>query len=131
MLMSRPSRSLGTIVALVVLLAGGVRAPGAEPAAGTPAPSFELDNVPILSKAGCNGGGCHGALAGKGGFRLSLFGYDPASDHLTITREARGRRVDLADPGASLILTKPTTALPHKGGRRLDPDGPDAADEEE
>jgi hypothetical protein len=83
-------------------------------------PSFELDIMPILSKAGCNGGGCHGALAGKAGFRLSLFGYDPKSDYLAITRDARGRRVDLADPGASLLLTKPTTALAHKGGKRLD-----------
>jgi hypothetical protein len=76
--------------------------------------------MPILSKAGCNGGGCHGALAGKAGFRLSLFGYDPKSDYLAITRDARGRRIDLADPGTSLLLTKPTTALPHKGGKRLD-----------
>ncbi len=83
-------------------------------------PSFQLDVMPILSKASCNGGGCHGAIAGKAGFRLSLFGYDPASDYLTITREARGRRVDLQEPGASLLLTKPTTALPHKGGKRLD-----------
>jgi hypothetical protein len=83
-------------------------------------PSFELDVVPILSKAGCNGGGCHGALAGKAGFRLSLFGYDPAADYLAITRDARGRRIDLADPGSSLLLTKPTTALAHKGGKRLD-----------
>jgi hypothetical protein len=83
-------------------------------------PSFELDVMPILSKAGCNGGGCHGALAGKAGFRLSLFGYDPKSDYLAITRDARGRRIDLADPGTSLLLTKPTTALPHKGGKRLD-----------
>ena len=87
--------------------------------------SFELDVIPILSKAGCNGGGCHGALAGKGGFRLSLFGYDPAADHLAITRDAHGRRVDLAEPAASLLLTKPTTAVAHKGGRRLDPDGDD------
>jgi hypothetical protein len=83
-------------------------------------PSFELDVMPILSKAGCNGGGCHGAIAGKAGFRLSLFGYDPQSDYLTITRDARGRRIDLDDPGASLLLTKPTTALSHKGGKRLD-----------
>jgi hypothetical protein len=83
-------------------------------------PSFELDIVPILSKAGCNGGGCHGAIAGKEGFRLSLFGYDPAADFLAITRDARGRRIDSADPGASLLLTKPTMALPHKGGKRLD-----------
>jgi hypothetical protein len=92
---------------------------GAEP------PSFTLDVMPILSKAGCNGGGCHGALAGKGGFRLSLFGYDPAADYLTITRDARGRRVDLTDPGASLLLTKPTTALAHKGGKRLEVNGDD------
>jgi hypothetical protein len=82
--------------------------------------SFQLDVMPILSKGGCNGGGCHGALAGKGGFRLSLFGYDPQADYLAITRDARGRRIDLADPGTSLLLTKPTTALAHKGGKRLD-----------
>ncbi len=83
-------------------------------------PSFELDVVPILSKAGCNGGGCHGAIAGKEGFRLSLFGYDPAADFLAITRDVRGRRIDPTNPGASLLLTKPTMALPHKGGKRLD-----------
>ena len=88
-------------------------------------PSFELDVMPILSKAGCNGGGCHGALAGKAGFRLSLFGYDPKSDYVAITRDARGRRVDLAEPGASLLLTKPTMALAHKGGKRLDVNGDD------
>ena len=87
--------------------------------------SFELDVMPILSKAGCNSGGCHGALAGKGGFRLSLFGYNPAFDHLAITRDARGRRIDLAAPGSSLLLTKPTMAVPHKGGRRIEPDSPD------
>jgi len=93
-------------------------------AAGDPV-SFNLDVIPILSKAGCNGGGCHGALAGKGGFRLSLFGYDPASDYLAITRDARGRRIDLAQPGASLLLTKPTTAVAHKGGKRLELEGDD------
>ena len=89
------------------------------------APSFRNDVLPILSKAGCNTGGCHGALAGKGGFRLSLFGYDPEADYLSITRESRGRRVEMADPGASLLLTKPTTALPHKGGKRIPVDSPD------
>jgi len=88
-------------------------------------PSFELDVMPILSKAGCNGGGCHGAMAGKAGFRLSLFGYDPKSDYLAITRDARGRRIDFGDPGASILLTKPTMALAHKGGKRLDVGGDD------
>lgn len=84
-------------------------------------PSFRHDVLPILSKAGCNTGGCHGAIAGKGGFRLSLFGYDPEKDYLTITREVRGRRIELTNPARSLLVTKPTTAVPHKGGRRLDP----------
>jgi len=84
-------------------------------------PSFRHDVLPILSKAGCNTGGCHGAIAGKGGFRLSLFGYDPEKDFFTITREVRGRRLDPADPARSLLLTKPTTAVPHKGGQRLEP----------
>ncbi len=109
------------------LLLLGFWCSGPEPVSAAPADpvSFNLDVIPILSKAGCNGGGCHGALAGKGGFRLSLFGYDPPSDYLTITRDARGRRIDLAEPGASLLLTKPTTAVAHKGGKRLDLEGDD------
>lgn len=88
---------------------------------GTEAPwSFNRHILPILSKANCNSGGCHGALAGKGGFRLSLAAYDPAADHLSITRDALGRRVEPSDPLRSLLLTKPTAAAPHKGGRRLD-----------
>jgi hypothetical protein len=82
--------------------------------------SFNRHVLPILSKANCNGGGCHGALAGKGGFRLSLAAYDPSADHLSITRDALGRRVEASDPLHSLLLTKPTAAAPHKGGRRLD-----------
>ncbi len=92
----------------------------AVPAEAGATPSFRNDVLPILSKAGCNTGGCHGALAGKGGFRLSLFGYNPDADWLSITRESRGRRVELSDPGSSLLLTKPTTALRHKGGKRLE-----------
>jgi hypothetical protein len=88
-------------------------------------PSFRNDVLPVLSQAGCNSGGCHGALAGKGGFRLSLFGYNPEADYFAITRELRGRRVELSDPGRSLFLTKPTTAVPHKGGKRLEVDSED------
>ena len=93
----------------------------ASTAASAEVPSFRNDVLPILSKAGCNSGGCHGAIAGKGGFRLSLFGYDPERDWHTITREVRGRRVEFTDPARSLLLTKPTTAVPHKGGRRIEP----------
>lgn len=82
--------------------------------------SFRNDIQSILARQGCNMGACHGALAGKGGFRLSLRGYDSDADYHAITREVRGRRIEIADPGKSLLLTKPTGALPHKGGLRLD-----------
>ena len=81
--------------------------------------SFRHDVLPVLSKAGCNGGGCHGALAGKGGFRLSLNAYDPATDHYNITRENRGRRIEFVAPASSLFVTKPTAAVRHKGGKVL------------
>lgn len=84
--------------------------------------SFRNDVQSVFSKIGCNSGACHGALAGKGGFRLSLRGYNPEQDYLAITREARGRRIELADAGRSLILAKPTGALPHKGGLVLKTD---------
>ena len=81
---------------------------------------FRRHVLPILAKRGCNSGACHGALAGKGGFKLSLRGYDPASDYWWITRQSRGRRLEPADPALSLILTKPTGRVPHKGGIRLE-----------
>jgi len=83
-------------------------------------PTFRNDVLPVISKAGCNSGGCHGALAGKGGFRLSLFGYNPSADHAAITREILGRRIEPSDPARSLLLLKPTTAVKHKGGKRID-----------
>ncbi len=87
--------------------------------------SFRNEIEAIFARRGCSMGACHGALAGKGGFRLSLRGYNPDADWHTITREAVGRRVDLADPGRSLLLTKPTGALPHKGGIRFSTDDRD------
>lgn len=84
--------------------------------------SFQNHVQPILSKAGCNMGACHGALAGKGGFRLSLLGYDSESDHFNITKQDLGRRVEFSDPGRSLLLAKPSGAIPHKGGLRFDTD---------
>lgn len=93
--------------------------------AGPEKVSFRNDVLPVLSKASCNTGGCHGALAGKGGFRLSLFGYNPEADHMAITRESRGRRIEVSDPGASLLLLKPTTTVAHKGGKRIEVDSED------
>src|SRR5262249_52125779 len=76
-------------------------------------------------KAGCNSGACHGALAGKGGMKLSLRGYAPSDDHFVLTRQADARRTDLQEPAKSLMLLKPTRALPHGGGKRLEKDGAD------
>ncbi len=81
--------------------------------------SFRTHVIPVLSRQGCNMGACHGAIAGKGGFRLSLRGYDPETDFNRITKEALGRRIELSDPGRSLLLTKATTALKHTGGKHI------------
>ncbi len=81
--------------------------------------SFRNHVQSVLAKTGCSSGACHGAQAGKNGFKLSLRGYDPDGDFQTITRQARGRRIVPSDPGRSLLLTKPTGAVPHKGGLRF------------
>ena len=80
---------------------------------------FDTQIIPVLTKAGCNAGSCHGAASGRGGFRLSLWGSDPGADHLTISRELEGRRINLAKPRESLFLLKPLRDLPHKGGQRF------------
>jgi hypothetical protein len=81
--------------------------------------SFRNHVEPVLARAGCNSGACHGALAGKKGFRLTLRGFDPQADYNFITRQARARRIVLEDPGRSLLLTKPSGAIPHRGGLRF------------
>jgi hypothetical protein len=91
-------------------------------AAEDPPLSFERDVLPVLTKSGCNAGGCHGSAAGKNGFRLSLFAYDPRKDHERLTRELLGRRIDLAQPEASLLLAKPTGGVPHQGGVLFEPE---------
>jgi hypothetical protein len=87
--------------------------------------SYRLDVAPLLSKAGCNMGACHGNLNGKGGFRLSLRGDDPAADYLALSRDTLGRRIDPARPEASLVLLKPTGQVPHEGGLRFSVDSPE------
>ena len=88
--------------------------------------SYRLDIAALVSKSGCNSGPCHGNINGKGGFRLSLRGDDPAFDLAALTRDTFGRRTDLGDPSRSLILLKPTGLVPHEGGRRFAPDSPEA-----
>ena len=83
------------------------------------APSFRNQVQPILAKAGCSTGACHGAAAGQGGFKLSLLGYDNLGDHLAITHAANGRRVVFEEPARSLFLLKATKTVPHKGGEKV------------
>ncbi len=81
--------------------------------------SFEHETLPALAKAGCSGGACHGSPHGKGEFRLSLFGFEPAFDRASLVRESQSRRVNTINPAESLLLRKPTMQIPHAGGRRL------------
>ena len=74
---------------------------------------------PILNKAGCAAGACHASQHGKGGFKIPVFGFDPAADHNAIVRERMQRRVNLVAPEASLLLMKPTMQVSHEGGRRF------------
>jgi hypothetical protein len=82
-----------------------------------PPVSFRRDVMPVFLKSGCNSGGCHGASRGKDGFRLSLFGYDPEGDHFRLTHEMVGRRINLALPEESMIITKNIGTAPHTGGK--------------
>ena len=99
--------------------------------------TFGRDVVGILTKQGCNASGCHGSVKGRGGFKLSLDGLSPEDDYewvvlggtyQVLTPQplgARVSRIDTKDPARSLLLRKPTMAVPHGGGRRLEPGSAD------
>jgi hypothetical protein len=87
--------------------------------------SFAEDIVPVLTRSGCNTGGCHGKAEGQNGFHLSLFGYDPAGDYLALTRDAGGRRLDRLAPDRSLMLLKALGRTPHGGGPRIKAGSPE------
>jgi hypothetical protein len=123
----------GIVVASLLSLALGVRADsGAKPAEVLPAdrrwaadgpggvPGFTHHVQPLLGKLGCSNRACHGSFQGQGGFRLSLFGSDPAMDHDGLVQ---GQRVDVKDAEGSLALLKPTRQIAHKGGQRFAIDG--------
>ena len=80
---------------------------------------FGQDLAPILTKAGCNTGGCHGRGDGQNGFHLSLFGYDPEGDYQALTRDLGERRLSTIRPESSLFLAKATGTIPHVGGPRI------------
>ena len=104
--------------ALVAILAISVSPP--------PPVDFDTEVVPILTKAGCNAAACHGSTAGRGGFKLSLFGGDPGWDYDEIVHRMEGRRVNLAIPESSLLIAKPTEQIEHGGGNRFEYEGADA-----
>ena len=118
--MLRPASDGSTVIRAV---ADGSQASLTVQVAGTGDPfswSFRQHVIPVLTKKSCNSGACHGAAAGKNGLKLTLRGYDPASDHDALTREATARRISLADPASSLFLLKPTATMAHGGGKKID-----------
>ncbi|MBM3982756.1 MAG: DUF1553 domain-containing protein [Planctomycetes bacterium] len=105
--------------AKITVTAGGKTATVAVRAEKPAEWNFRNHVIPTLTRAGCNAGACHGALAGKGGMKLSLRGFDPETDWFVLTRQALGRRADLNDPAESLTLKKATRTVPHGGGTRM------------
>jgi hypothetical protein len=87
----------------------------------TESPDFQRHVLPLMGRLGCNNRSCHGSFQGRGGFRLSLFGYDFKADHDALL-DKKSVRVDLETPELSKILEKPTLAIPHKGGKRIEPE---------
>lgn len=121
------SRALATLIFLATIDAAraDVLAPAPErfaQADGLEVPSFQRHVVPLLGRLGCNGRACHGSFQGQGGFRLSLFGYDFAADHQALTGGDKPR-IDKKDPAQSLAVQKPTRAVLHKGGKRMEAGG--------
>ena len=96
-----------------------------ESARQPPSRDFRNQVRSVMTKTGCNSGSCHGAGAGQNFFKLSLRGYSPEADYRALTREGGGRRISRQEPSRSLLLLKPTLAVSHGGGRRLETDSLD------
>ena len=82
--------------------------------------NFANQISPVLTKLGCNSGGCHGKISGQNGFRLSLLGFEPELDYMTLLKESRGRRLMPASPDQSLFLLKGAGIVAHGGGKKMD-----------
>ena len=110
-------RTATVMPCLFVILSGSLILAADE--AGSKEFHFANDVVPILSRYGCNTSGCHGKAEGQNGFKLSVFGFDPAADYAAVTQESRGRRVLPSIPDKSLLLLKASGGMPHGGGVRI------------
>jgi hypothetical protein len=118
-------RPTGDGKAVIAVEAGGLKTTLNVTAANTRKPftwSYRNQVISVLSKTGCNMGACHGAAAGKNGFRLTLRGYDPELDYDRLLHESGGRRITKSDPANSLLLLKGAMQVPHAGGMRFKPD---------
>jgi hypothetical protein len=107
----------------VTAVLGGLRAVMSVTVQGAerePEWSFANEVVPIFTRTGCNSGGCHGSPSGRGGFRLSLLGYEPDQDYEMVVKDRNGKRVNTVQVSTSLILTKATGKVPHGGGKRFE-----------
>ena len=109
---------MANVMQWILLLLSAVLPSGNETAV-----DFDNQIIPVITKAGCNTGACHGAAVGRGGFKLSLYGSDPTADYQSMVLALRGRRVNLAHPEESLVVLKPTESIAHGGGYRLEDDG--------
>ena len=129
---TRPAAFRSTAALVVIAIVAGLAIPPMTAAEDTPAAAapaqpaapvrpvdFDTQVVPIFTKHGCNGGGCHGKSGGQNGFRLSLLGFEPGEDHDHLVKEARGRRISVAAPHESLLLLKaadsPAVCAPPQG----------------
>lgn len=93
--------------------------------AEVPVVRFDEDIMPVMAKFGCASGACHASQYGKGGFKLSVFGFAPDADHAGMVREQQGRRVNFLDPDQSLLILKAIGEAAHGGGKRIEPNSAD------
>src|SRR5438067_5453409 len=123
MLPASMTRLLSMLVAFGLFSCSPAFVTAAEATPATPVSGakvdFERHLMGVFGRAGCNSGSCHGSFQGRGGFRLSLFGYDPEKDYFALTRDVLGRRLNQVDPDNSLLLLKATGQVPHDGGVRF------------
>ncbi len=90
-----------------------------------PTINFANQIVPILTKFGCNAGGCHGKASGQNNFKLSLLGFEPEEDFEYLVKEARAsRRIMTTAPDHSMLLTKASGTMSHGGGKKFAADSP-------
>ncbi|MEZ5329186.1 MAG: DUF1549 and DUF1553 domain-containing protein [Verrucomicrobiales bacterium] len=121
----RRSCGLSWLSGILTILLAAQHATAVDGASDASVISFDRDVMPVLSKAGCNMGACHGNRNGKGGFKLSLRGESPSLDYEQIINGDSARRVQVDAPDESYLLRKPTRQVGHEGGKRFEVGSPE------